>query len=226
MVSGLRSWAGLAEFDPPEPAGARLIPTGRWNRGVFMTKGHHRTPSRQTLERGPGRVVTFLRAAGGWPSLAQALSEGGFGPKHHAEGLRLLGAACACAEPSPERRDAESDASARAALKEIEAWVATHFRRFQVTLRRVHPDAPSPFLGIEQPERRLCLPALATLLERLRLLEGDHPAGPQPLLLTLEERGLTATERARLAACVQTARVRSPVLRRLHASGLAGEGAP
>ena len=114
-----------------------------------MTSRPAKMPSRQVLRRLPGRVVAFLQAVGSWPALGARLAEVGFTQNDHAEGMRLLASACAYAAPTRGGLDDDEDASS--AQREIETWVREHFVRYQLALRRLHAEDPSPFQGIEEP---------------------------------------------------------------------------
>jgi hypothetical protein len=60
--------------------------------------------SRQSLERLPGRALTFLRAVGTHPGVRAAMAAGGFGEADHREGFALLASVCAYAtEDAPAR---------------------------------------------------------------------------------------------------------------------------
>ena len=76
-------------------------------------------PSEWALRELPARVVVFLRAAGTHPPLRAALEAGGYGPSDHAEGLRLLAAACPYRDGGLNPAD---DTAARHAVTELERW--------------------------------------------------------------------------------------------------------
>ena len=187
-----------------------------------MTTRSAKLPSRQVLKRLPGRVVCFLHAVGSWPALGARMAQAGFQANDHAEGTRLLAAVCAYAPPS--RGGLDDDHRVARALAESEAWVGAHFRRYQMALRRLHPDEPSPFRGIENPEPEDALTALDILLQRLRQLDDtarlsgaparsldtcgrqrEPGASAETALETLARRGLTHQERRRLELLVHVA---------------------
>lgn len=171
-----------------------------------MKPTHAEIPSRRVLHDLPGRALTFLHAIGSWPALAAAMQKAGFGSQDHAEGWRLLSAVCAYGGAHSAGYDA--DIAVRRAYAELEAWVNAHFGRYQLALERLHPNTESPFLGIEAPDRVGALPAVMVLLRRLAQMDSEESS---PMLRTLENRGLTAAERAKLQHWVETASVVAPV---------------
>src|SRR5262245_43364798 len=158
-------------------------------------------PGEWALRELPARVVIFLRAAGTHPPLRAALEAGGYGPSDHTEGLRLLAAAC------PYRLgglDPADDAAAREALDELERWAKRHLVRLRAALERLHPEATlvvPEATGLDGAEAVL---AVATLLGRVRELEGREPNGA--VLGTLTRRGLDGALRRRLGELVEAAK--------------------
>lgn len=163
-------------------------------------------PSEWALRELPARVVMFLRAAGTHPPLRAALEAGGYGPSDHAEGLRLLVAAC------PYRNgglDPADDTAARDAVNELERWTKRHLARLRAALERLHPEAARLVPeagGLDGGEAVL---AVATLLGRVGELETREPNGA--VLATLAQRGFDDALRRRLGALVEVAqRVERP----------------
>ncbi|HEX6272785.1 MAG TPA: hypothetical protein VFZ53_07095, partial [Polyangiaceae bacterium] len=153
----------------------------------------------------PARVVVFLRAAGMHPPLRAALEAGGYGPSDHAEGVRLLAAACPYRDGGLDPAD---DAEAREAVAELERWAKRHLARLRAALERLHPDVRivPEANGLDGANAVL---AVATLLGRVRELERANerdarkPSGA--VLETLTRRGFDAAMRARLGELVEVA---------------------
>jgi hypothetical protein len=166
-----------------------------------------RIPSRQVLTELPARVVVFLRTIGANPGVRAVLRKGGYTIDDDREGWRLLHEACALRPDAP---DPPEEGAARAAMAEIERWVARNFSRLVAAVERLHPDETRLFAGIDgagSPGESVVV--LAKLLERVGEMEPDGAAAA--VVETLAQRGLTASERARLAAVVLAAQSVPPV---------------
>jgi hypothetical protein len=156
-------------------------------------------PSEWALRELPARVVVFLRAAGTHPPLRAVLEAGGYGPSEHAEGVRLLAAACPYRDGGLDPAD---DAEARDAVAELERWAKRHLGRLRAALERLHPDVRivPEANGLDGANAVL---AVATLLGRVRELDAREPNGA--VMETLTRRGLDGATRERLGALVEVA---------------------
>lgn len=175
-------------------------------------------PGAWALRELPARVATFLHAAGTHPPLRAALKTGGYSASDHAEGLRLLGAACSYLD---EPFDFEADAEARRAAAELEAWTARHVARLRTALERLHPEAAGLFPR-HAPEGPATILAVSTLLEGLAELAAREDAAP--VLATLAARGFDRALRERLAQLVERAK-RAEAPAGAEAAALAAESA-
>jgi hypothetical protein len=156
-------------------------------------------PSEWALRELPARVVVFLRAAGTHPPLRAALEAGGYGPSEHAEGVRLLAAACPYRDGGLDPAD---DAEAREAVAALERWAKRHLGRLRAALERLHPDVRivPEANGLDGANAVL---AVATLLGRVRELDAREPNGA--VMATLTRRGFDGATRERLSALVEVA---------------------
>lgn len=68
--------------------------------------------SRQSLDRLPGRALTFLRAAATHTGVRAALAAGGYSEADHRRGLELLAAVCADRDADGPEHDAAADRTA------------------------------------------------------------------------------------------------------------------
>lgn len=161
-------------------------------------------PSEWALRELPARVAIFLRAVGSIPPLRVALKAGGYGPSDHAEGLRLLAAACRYVDDG---FDPSADEAARNAAAELDAWTRKHLLRLRTAMERLHRDAAALFPD-RLPEGAAVILVAGKLLEQLAKLETE--ADGARVLETLKRRGLDAAERRRLALLVRDAQHAEP----------------
>ena len=166
------------------------------------------TPSRQVLEELPARALKFLSALSKSSVIHAALAARGYEEGDHQEGWELLLQVTGFRRPAAPV--AESPA-ARDAAAELDAWDEPNFRLIRATLDRRYPEQSLfVFEGLTPSKGDGAVPGVATLLDRLDALEtsptrkatrkADHAA-----LAMLTKRGLSADERARLRALVNTA---------------------
>jgi hypothetical protein len=163
-------------------------------------------PSEWALRELPARVAVFLRAVGTHPPLRVALKAGGYGVADHAEGLRLLTAACPYLEDG---FDPSADQIARSAAAELEAWARKNLMRLRTAMERLHPDVVVLFPD-RLPGGAEVILVVDTLLERLAKLETE-PEGAR-VLETLARRGLDKGRREQLAMLVCDAKRAEPPL--------------
>ncbi len=161
-------------------------------------------PSEWALRELPARVAIFLRAVGTHPPLRVALKAGGYGPSDHAEGLRLLAAACPYLDDG---FDPTADRTARSAAAELEAWAKKHLMRLRTAMERLHPDFVVLFPD-RLPEGAEVILVVDTLLERSAELETE-PNGAH-VLDTLRQRGFDEELRRHLAELVRDAKHAEP----------------
>jgi hypothetical protein len=156
-------------------------------------------PSDSTLDQVPARALTFLITLAERPPIRALLYEAGFTFDDHEEGWRLLKTVGTF---NPDIPAAPSRSAAKAAGDEICTWVATHFRRYEAALLRLHPAWAELFPDTDPRYPAACLLAVATLTEQLRHGEASRDASLQR---TLARRGLTQDELTRLTTLVTTA---------------------
>jgi hypothetical protein len=166
------------------------------------------TPTRQTLDEVPNRVLTFLLAVGESFPIRAALGTKGYQEQEHEYAwsrLRKLTSFAPQGTPALDR-------AVRDAATAIDAWDEPNFACIQATLARLHPEQERfVFHDLEPKQGPESLMSVTTLLDRLDALEGscdrrltrkaDHAA-----LATLAVRGYTRDYLARLRELVKTAR--------------------
>ena len=145
-------------------------------------------------------VAEFLSAVGSHAGLRFAMRRAGYGPADHAEGLRLLAAACEYVEGGIDPAD---DEPAREAGVAIESWSRRHVPRLRAALERLHPDEVAVFSGFELGA---ALIGLTSLLQRLDALERGEASERCLALESLARRGLDRRERARLRRLLELAK--------------------
>lgn len=156
--------------------------------------------SQEVLDATPMRALVFLRGLGLTPIRA-AMQRAGYQPSDHTEGWSLLKRSCGFFE---EAETAMHDEAAEA-VKELDAWDESGFRRARAALARLHPEqCEFVFRGGLKPSQGLpAVMGVLTFLDRLDELEKsserkstrkqDHAA-----LETLAKRGFDSKERKRL----------------------------
>jgi hypothetical protein len=175
-------------------------------------------PSERALRELPARVVVFLRAAGTHAPLRAVLEAGGYGASEHAEGIRLLGAACPYRDGG---LDPAEDTAAREAVLELERWAKRHLGRLRAALERLHPAWVHVVPESGALAGATAVLAVATLLSRVNALEageadealetGEADEADGAVVESLARRGLDAALRRRLAELVANAqRVERP----------------
>lgn len=150
-------------------------------------------PSEWALRELPARAATFLSTVGSHGAIRGALRGGGYRTADHEEGIQLMAAACAL---RPGGVDPAQDEAPRLAAKKLEEWSATHVGRLSAALRRLHPDEPSPFDGIDFSSRGDAVLGVTQLLGALRRMTAHASAAA--MSTTLAHRGLDEAERAML----------------------------
>ena len=162
------------------------------------------TVSQAVLDATPMRALVFLRGSRFKPIRA-VLQRAGYQPKDHGEGWSLLKRSCGFFE---EAEAAMHDETADA-IKELDAWDESGFRRARAALARLHPEQCAFVFrgGLKASQGLPAVMGVLTFLDRLDELEKsadrkatrkqDHAA-----LETLAQRGFDDKERKRLRALV------------------------
>lgn len=164
-------------------------------------------PSRQTLAQVPGRLLTFLRAAGQSLAIRASLAEAGYDAAEHDEGWALLHT---IAGYTPGAAPTLVDHAVRDAIAVLDAWDAPNFDIIEATLARRHPEQAERVLaGLRPAEGAASILGVHRLLERLDALATGSKAD-RAALATLARRGYDDAERARLRALCTTAQGASP----------------
>lgn len=162
-------------------------------------------PTEWALRELPARVASFLHLLSVQPEVLAALRNAGYGPADHAEGIALLGAACAL---EVQAWDVVEGEPARNAEAELHTWANTHLPRLRAAIVRLHPEAVPLFANLLPLRAAQATLAVATLLQRVeqRRKRPEFAA----VLATLERRGFTSEQRAQLRSVVTAAQSVSP----------------
>lgn len=162
------------------------------------------TVSRQTLDNTPTRALAFLRAVGTDPKIHSALAAVGFTDKDVERGWALVRAVFGASQPAaPFVHNPVASA-----MEQLEAWNGPGFLRARAALRHLHPEQETfVFDGLVVGQGTEAVLAVATFLDRCARLESgkDRKATHKADLAaiqTLESRGVTKSERKRLAEMV------------------------
>ena len=162
------------------------------------------TLSRQTLDNTPVRALAFLRAVGTDPRIHSALAAAGFTDKDVERGWALVRSVFGAAKPTP----AAAHNPVATAMEQLEAWNGPGFLRARAALRHLHPEQESfVFDGLDVGHGAEAVLSVATFLDRCAQLESgkDRKSTHKADLAaidTLEKRGVTRSERKRLAQMV------------------------
>lgn len=161
--------------------------------------------TQQVLERIPVRATKFIQGIHFKPIRAM-LQKGGFGKKDFEEGIKLLRRALGIIAESDDSTTMFEPMSDEIvdAIKELDAWDESGYRRARAALRRLHPEqAEFVFKGLTASTGMQAALGVMTFLDRLDALEN----GPErkstrkedrAALDTLATRGIDDKERARL----------------------------
>lgn len=162
--------------------------------------------SDDTLERLPGKVVTFLMAIGTVPEVRAALVARGYTDAVHQEGWRLLervAGRSSLAPPSVEAGEAATSATktVEEARNAIASWVSTNLGVADAALKLNYPAQHAHvFAGKLKAERGAKAVLVAqSFLSRVESLDGSRKgahADDAKALATLGERGIDAKARA------------------------------
>ncbi len=170
------------------------------------------SPSRQTLEETPARVLIFLRGVGTTAVIRTALAARGYTAEDHAEGWERLHRVAGYGDG----KNVSLENEAQNAIATIDAWDEPTFRVCRAALERLHPEqAAFVFKDLESATGALAVISVSMFLERLDALENgperkstrraDHAA-----LATLAKRGITKEERAKMQQLIETAKGLAP----------------
>jgi hypothetical protein len=161
----------------------------------------------------PGRALTFLRTAAIKVEIRAALFAAGYSEEEQQNGWQLLEKASGYV---PGLLSASDDATARAALAEVDAWDEPGFSRINAALKRLHPEQHAfVFAGLESARGAGSLLSVSTLLDRLDQLESAPErqatrAADQAAVVTLASRGITPVVRQHLRELIEAARKVAP----------------
>ncbi len=187
--------------------GARWF--GARSQGGFMaTNESEPTVSRQTLAETPLRALQFLRGVGTNDAIRAVMFGLGYRAKDHKEGWELLHA-CSGSELAGAQQ-LESNEVVASAIAELDRTDERLFRIIRATLERRHPNlVGAVFDGLSPGQGAEAVLSIGKLLDRLAALEKTEEG--KAALKTLELRGVTPEERARLAQLVKKAQSAQPV---------------
>lgn len=167
-----------------------------------------RTASTTVLEETPGRALVFLKCLATNPQIRVSMEQAGYTAADHAEGWDLLLQTSGYVAPqAPVVVN-----PVETAVRDIESWIGPAITRAQAALTRMHPEqADFLFAGLGATNGADAVLTAATFIERSEALEhaparkptrkADHVA-----LATLEKRGITKAERARVKALLEQVR--------------------
>jgi len=161
--------------------------------------------TQQVLDRTPVRVTKFMQGTHYKPIRAM-LQKGGFREKDFDQGLKLLRNALAYNKDGDESSSVFAPMADEVAdaIKELDGWDESGYRRARAALGRLHPEQCTfVFEGLTASTGMQAALGVMTFLDRLDAFESsperkstrkeDHAA-----LETLATRGIDAAERARL----------------------------
>ena len=161
------------------------------------------------LEEVPGRALEFLRGIADSSVIHAQLAQAGFAADDYQQGWSLLHAAAGyTAGPiaAPEKSVAFKS------MTELDRWDEDGFRRVRAALDRLHPDQIAFVFagGLAASTGPAAVLGVKTLLARLGELENGENRkatrkADRAALETLEGRGITKAERARLQGLVDSA---------------------
>lgn len=164
--------------------------------------------SDDTLERLPGKVVTFLMAVGTVPEIRAVLVARGYTDAVHQEGWRLLEQVAGRSSLAPPPAAVSEGAAAASATKTveeardaIESWVSINLGVADAALKLNYPAQHAHvFAGKLKAERGAKAVLVAqSFLSRIESLDGSRKgvhADDVKALATLGERGIDAGARA------------------------------
>jgi hypothetical protein len=167
-------------------------------------------PSESVLAALPPKALQFLSTLSRSVPIRAALAARGYDDSEHERGWALLLEVTGYRAPLANSQTLATDV--RDAVVEIDAWDEPNFRIIRAALESRHPEQAVFVMGdLSASTGYASVPGLAKLLDRLDELESgkdrkatrkeDHAA-----LATLEKRGITKAERARLHGLVETAK--------------------
>lgn len=167
--------------------------------------------SQRILDETPARALTFVRGVTFKPVRA-IMQRAGYTAKDHNEGWKLIKTACGYVEDGPTGTAIEDlpDEVAEA-VKELDAWDESGFRRARAALTRLHPEQCKLVFrnNLQASTGMGSVMGVMAFLDRLDALESapdrkatrkeDHAA-----LATLEKRGIGKDVRLHLRGLVKT----------------------
>jgi hypothetical protein len=164
---------------------------------------------KRVLAATPGKALTFLRATATKVGIRAALFPAGYTPQEQEVGWSWLQRASGYV---PGVGSVEDDATARAAIAEVDAWDEPGFRRIGAALQRLHPEQHAfVFAGLEAARGAGALLTVATLLDRLDALAKGRSSATEvadrQALATLNARGITPELRSHLRGLIAAAQV-------------------
>ena len=174
-------------------------------------------PTRFTLERAPGRVLSFLLGVGRSPQVRGRLATRGYTDAEHARGWKLLRAVDPTAAGDVTANDG-SDPAVRDAVARIDVWDNHNFPLVDLALRRRAPEVHA-FLfagGLAPADGIESVRVVTVFLERVdtvravaendRDLEAPFDAAQaRGALALMESRGVGAAEQKAVRAWLDLA---------------------
>jgi hypothetical protein len=171
--------------------------------------------SRKTLESTVERALALLRGIASEKKIREQMNKHGYSDAHQQEGWRRLSIAAGFYQPLGAQDD--NDVNVRNAIAEIDAADEQIFRIASASLSRRFPAHADILLGgISAARGAASVLNLEILLDRIDKLEqatGEDAATVQgkAAVALLAERGLSASERARLRGLINVAKRSNPV---------------
>jgi hypothetical protein len=162
---------------------------------------------KRVLAATPSKVLTFLRATSTKVEIRAALFAVGYTAEEQEAGWQLLQRASGYV---PSVGSVLDDATARAAIAELDAWDEPGFRRISAALERLHPEQHAfVFSGLEAVRGAGAVLSVGTLLDRLDELEAGRGSGTKAAdraaVATVTARGITAEVRQHLRTLIEAA---------------------
>jgi hypothetical protein len=174
-------------------------------------------PSRPTLDRAPGRALTFLIGVGRSPQVRGRLATRGYTEAEHARGWKLLRAVDPTAAGDVAANDG-SDPAVRDAVARLDVWDNQNFPLVDLALRRREPEVHAfLFAGGLAPADGIESVRVVTLfldrVDTVRAVAENHrdlevpfdAAKARGALALLESRGVGAAEQEAVRAWLDLA---------------------
>jgi len=175
-------------------------------------------PGRNTLDRAPGRALTFVLGVGRSARIRGLLATRGYSAEEHARGWQLLRAV----DPSLAANDAGAgdgaDPAVRAAITSLDVWDNLNFPIVDAALRRREPEVHGFIFagGLAPADGIDSVRVVATFIDRVDIVravaanqreEAISFGAPQAkrALTLMESRGVGEAERATVRGWLEVA---------------------